>query len=120
MSYQDIIYDKSERVATLTFNRPERLNAITNVMRSEILEAMKDASEDDDIRVVVIRGQVRVLCGADLAGGGKQSLVDASAPNSRLPETAFRRPLQESCGICQSLRSHRLTEQLQDWDSEWP
>ena len=44
MSYKEIIYEKSERIATLTFNRPQRLNAITNTMRSEILEAMKDAS----------------------------------------------------------------------------
>ena len=59
MSYQDIIYDKSERIATLTFNRPERLNAITNVMRSEILEAIKDASVDDDIRLELdFRGEI--------------------------------------------------------------
>ena len=91
MSYEDIIYEKSERVATLTFNRPERLNAITNVMRSEILEAMKDASEDDDIRVVVIKGAGKGFCaGADLAGGGKQSQTDAPAPNSRLPRDSFQ------------------------------
>ena len=91
MSYQDIIYDKSERVATLTFNRPERLNAITNVMRSEILEAMKDASEDDDVRVVVIKGAGKGFCaGADLAGSGKQSQVDAPAANSRLPRDSFQ------------------------------
>ena len=91
MSYQDIIYDKSERVATLTFNRPERLNAITNVMRSEILEAMKDASEDDDIRVVVIKGAGKGFCaGADLAGGGNQSQADAPTPNSRLPRDSFQ------------------------------
>ena len=91
MSYQDIIYDKSERVATLTFNRPERLNAITNVMRSEILEAIKDASEDDDIRVVVIKGAGQGFCaGADLAGGGKHSQVDEPAPNSRLPRDSFQ------------------------------
>ena len=46
MSYQDILYEKNDRIATLTFNRPDRLNAITNVMRSEILEAMRDASSD--------------------------------------------------------------------------
>ena len=94
MSYQDIVYDKSERIATLTFNRPERLNAITNVMRSEILEAIKDASVDDDIRVVVIKGAGKGFCaGADLAGGGKQSQVDAAAgpaPNSRLPRDSFQ------------------------------
>ena len=91
MSYQDIVYDKSERIATLTFNRPERLNAITNVMRSEILEAIKDASVDDDIRVVVIKGAGKGFCaGADLAGGGKQSQADAPAPNSRLPRDSFQ------------------------------
>ena len=91
MSYQDIIYDKSERVATLTFNRPERLNAITNVMRSEILEAIKDASEDDDIRVVVIKGAGKGFCaGADLAGSGTQSQVNAPTPNSRLPRDSFQ------------------------------
>ena len=91
MSYQDIVYDKSERIATITFNRPERLNAITNVMRSEILEAIKDASVDDDIRVVVIKGAGKGFCaGADLAGGGKQSQTDAPAPNSRLPRDSFQ------------------------------
>ena len=77
MSYEDIIYDKSERIATLTFNRPDRLNAITNLMRSEILEAMKDASADDDVRVVVIKGAGKGFCaGADLGGGAKQSQID--------------------------------------------
>ena len=91
MSYQDIIYDKSERIATLTFNRPDRLNAITNIMRSEILEAIKDASEDDNIRVVVVKGAGKGFCaGADLAGGGKQSQAHEPAPNSRLPRDSFQ------------------------------
>ena len=91
MSYEDIIYDKSERIATLTFNRPDRLNAITNVMRSEILEAMKDASADDDVRVVVIKGAGKGFCaGADLGGGAKQSQIDEPVPNSRLPRDSFQ------------------------------
>ena len=67
MSYQDILYEKNDRIATLTFNRPDRLNAITNVMRSEILEAVRDASSDDDMRVVVLKGAGKGFCaGADL------------------------------------------------------
>ena len=121
MSYQDIIYDKSERVATLTFNRPERLNAITNVMRSEILEAMKDASEDDDIRVVVIKGAGKGFCaGADLAGSGKQSQVDAPAPNSRLPRDSFQEAFARVMWDMPKPAIASIKEQLQDWDSEWP
>ena len=91
MSYQDILYEKTDRIATLTFNRPDRLNAITNVMRSEILEAMKDASADDDMRVVVLKGAGKGFCaGADLGGGPKTSKQQTPAPNSRLPRDSFQ------------------------------
>jgi len=91
MSYQDILYEKTDRIATLTFNRPDRLNAITNVMRSEILEAMKDASADDDMRVVVLKGAGKGFCaGADLGGGTKTTKQQAPAPNSRLPRDSFQ------------------------------
>ena len=91
MSYQDILYEKTDRIATLTFNRPDRLNAITNVMRSEILEAMKDASADDDMRVVVLKGAGKGFCaGADLGGGPKTTKQQAPAPNSRLPRDSFQ------------------------------
>ena len=91
MSYEDIIYVKSKRIATLTFNRPKRLNAITNVMRSEILDAVKDASADDEIRVFVIKGAGKGFCaGADLGGGERQQQPVEPAPNSRLPRDSFQ------------------------------
>ncbi len=91
MSYQDILYEKTDRIATLTFNRPDRLNAITNVMRSEILEAIKDASADDDMRVVVLKGAGKGFCaGADLGSGPKTTKQQAPAPNSRLPRDSFQ------------------------------
>ncbi len=67
MDYQEIIYDKNNKVATITFNRPERLNALTDSMRVEILDAVKDASADDDMRVLIFKGAGRGFCaGADL------------------------------------------------------
>ena len=91
MSYKEIIYEKSERIATLTFNRPQRLNAITNTMRSEILEVIKDASADDDIRVVVIKGAGKGFCaGADLGGGERRPQSAEPAANSRLPRDSFQ------------------------------
>ena len=91
MDYQDILYDKTDRIATLTFNRPDRLNAITNVMRSEILDAMRDASADDDIRVVVLKGAGKGFCaGADLGGDRKPANDQRPEPNSRLPRDSFQ------------------------------
>jgi 2-(1,2-epoxy-1,2-dihydrophenyl)acetyl-CoA isomerase len=91
MDYQDILYDKTDRIATLTFNRPDRLNAITNVMRSEILDAMRDASADDDIRVVVLKGAGKGFCaGADLGGDRKPVNDQKPEPNSRLPRDSFQ------------------------------
>ena len=45
MDYQEIVYAKQDLVATITFNRPERLNALTQLMRAEILHATRDARE---------------------------------------------------------------------------
>lgn len=90
MSYEEIIYDKADQIATITFNRPDQLNALTQNMRGEILEATQDASVDDDIRVLVLQGAGRGFCaGADLAAGGR-SKVDTEAANSRLPRDGFQ------------------------------
>ena len=91
MSYQEIIYEKDANIATITFNRPDNLNALTQSMRGEILEATKDASADDDVRVVVFKGAGRGFCaGADLAQGGRGAASDEPAPNSGLPRDKFQ------------------------------
>jgi enoyl-CoA hydratase/carnithine racemase len=66
-TYETILYEKNEGVATVTLNRPEVLNAINMQMHREITEAFADAEEDRDIRVVILTGQGRAFCaGADL------------------------------------------------------
>jgi enoyl-CoA hydratase/carnithine racemase len=66
-SYQQILYDTSGPVATITFNRPEKLNAWTPVMEAEVAQAIQAAEADADIRVVVLTGAGRGFCsGADL------------------------------------------------------
>jgi 2-(1,2-epoxy-1,2-dihydrophenyl)acetyl-CoA isomerase len=90
MDYGEIIYRKSDGVATITFNRPERLNALTARMRAEILDATRDASADDDVRVLVFEGAGRGFCaGADL-GQGRAPLAAEPAPNSQLPRDGFQ------------------------------
>ncbi|KAF0810811.1 enoyl-CoA hydratase [Alcanivorax sp. S71-1-4] len=62
MDYQDIRYEVSDRILTLTLNRPDRLNAWTLRMRDEMLHALARANEDDDIGVIVVTGAGRVFC----------------------------------------------------------
>ena len=67
MELQDLIYTKEEHIATVTLNRPDRLNAISGAMTGGLTRAIQDANQDDDIRVIVITGAGRGFCsGLDL------------------------------------------------------
>lgn len=68
MESQDLIYKKEGPVATLTLNRPDKLNAFTGSMVFGLVGAIEDTREDNDIRVIVITGAGRGFCsGLDLA-----------------------------------------------------
>ena len=56
MSYRDILYRKEGRVATITLNRPESHNALTQVMLEEIEHAVDTIARDDEVIAVVITG----------------------------------------------------------------
>ncbi len=56
MAYEHIIYEKEDGIATLTFNRPEVLNAQNGKMYLELRDAMSDYSADDALRVLIITG----------------------------------------------------------------
>ena len=71
MEYREIAYDVDGRVATITLDRPEALNAFTNVMLGELLDAFDRIDEDDTVRAVIVTGRGRGFCaGADLSAGG--------------------------------------------------
>lgn len=68
MEFTQIIYEKKGHVATLTLNRPEKLNAYSEVMVHEALAALTDARDDDGIRSVIITGAGRGFCsGGDIS-----------------------------------------------------
>lgn len=68
--YTEILYEKADHIATITLNRPERMNAFTDVMIREWAAALDDARRDRDVRVVVVTGAGRGFCaGADLRSG---------------------------------------------------
>ncbi|HJM74867.1 MAG TPA: enoyl-CoA hydratase/isomerase family protein [Dehalococcoidia bacterium] len=69
-----VMLDVEDRIATITMNRPEKLNAINNEMIQDLFEAFWTVNEDPDIWVAVLRGEGRAFCtGHDLvmAGGDK-------------------------------------------------
>ncbi len=67
MDYQSIRYAVADRIATITLNRPERLNAIDERMPGEIRAAVESADRDPDVHVVILTGAGRAFCaGYDL------------------------------------------------------
>lgn len=71
MDLTQINYDVSDKVALVTFNRPEQMNSFTHQMCLEMIHAIEQADQDDGVRVVVVTGAGRAFCaGADLSGGG--------------------------------------------------
>ena len=74
-------YDVADHVATITLHRPDRMNAFTEQMRTELLQAFDRTDADDDVRAVVVTEAGRAFCaGADLAEGAKT--FDAEALGS--------------------------------------
>src|ERR1700742_4448264 len=71
MEFEQIRLDLDDHVLTITLNRPERLNAWTTTMASELLAAFDRVDADDDVRAVIVPGAGRGFCaGADLASAG--------------------------------------------------
>jgi len=67
MAYSEILYDVTDKIATITLNRPEKLNAWTGVMEREVRVALIDASEDNNVGAIILTGAGRGFCsGADM------------------------------------------------------
>ncbi|MFZ5720923.1 MAG: enoyl-CoA hydratase [Pseudomonadota bacterium] len=102
MAYSQILYEAAEGIATITLNRPDRLNAWTGVMASDLRAALKAAEADKDVRVIILTGAGRGFCaGADMedlkdisaAGGMEQRRPEPYDPAARAdyrhPQTYF-------------------------------
>ena len=78
MGYETIRWEVSEGVATLTLNRPEVLNAITERILAELADAMKQAERETAVRAIVLTGAGRGFC----AGQDLQAIKDAYRSSS--------------------------------------
>jgi len=71
-TFENILYEKTPPIATITLNRPEKVNALSADLQLEVRSALEDAGfEDDSIRVIVLKAAGRAFsAGFDLSGGG--------------------------------------------------
>jgi enoyl-CoA hydratase/carnithine racemase len=84
---EHIATELSERILTITLNRPERLNAWTPTMARELIEAFDRADADDEVGAIIITGAGRGFCaGADLEAGGDTFNARARGVTDALPE----------------------------------
>ena len=84
MSYEEILYDVSDSIATLTFNLPERSNPMSAVLMDETIAALDEANSSKDVRVVVITG-----AGRNFSAGGDLRRLGGTRDDA--PPTSFDR-----------------------------
>ncbi|HVV41234.1 MAG TPA: enoyl-CoA hydratase [Nitrobacter sp.] len=92
MTYQHILYDVSDKIATITLNRPDRMNAWTPTMERDVRAAMEAAARDDGVRVIVLTGAGRGFCaGADMEALKELDPNDIGRVNAMPPFDMNRR-----------------------------
>ena len=70
MAYENIIYEKKGRIARITLNRPEKLNALSNALMQDYADALTEAEEDEEVRVIIVKGAGRAFsAGYDIEPG---------------------------------------------------
>jgi enoyl-CoA hydratase len=94
MTYSNILYETDGRLAFVTLNRPEKLNALSNELRGEVFHAMKEAEADRDVGVIVLRSAGRAFsAGYDLSPS-REAAADSPYvhPRSKLPDVGTTHP----------------------------
>ena len=105
-SFSEIIVETAEAVTTITLNKPETLNALGRVNCSELLQALRTADDDDDVRCVVLTGRGRGFCvGADLKEmmAGRHERQDPAA-RPQIPRALAMSPLGDWNRILKVIR----------------
>jgi enoyl-CoA hydratase/carnithine racemase len=86
MPNQETLYNVADRIATITLNRPDKLNAWTAVLEQEVRSAIEEAERDENVRVIILTGAGRGFCaGADMS---LLSSVVASGVDERVRKQA--------------------------------
>jgi enoyl-CoA hydratase/carnithine racemase len=89
MTYEAVVFENKERIATIRFNRPERMNAANTHLTAELLDALLLADRDDEVRAVIITGSGNAFCaGIDIVeaiGRIEEMRPILSSPEAMVP-----------------------------------
>jgi 2-(1,2-epoxy-1,2-dihydrophenyl)acetyl-CoA isomerase len=91
MSYKCLLYDVQNRIATLTLNRPERLNALGDTLRYDLYDAVTKAAADPSVGVLVITGAGRGFC----SGGDVKAMSERGKPGAETPPEERLSPIRD-------------------------
>ncbi|TET12869.1 MAG: enoyl-CoA hydratase [Dehalococcoidia bacterium] len=94
MSYETIILDKEEGIATMTLNRPAKLNAVSPAMWWELSRAIEEVRTDSEIRVLILTGTDPGFC----AGADIEETLMLAVPGAEVPPRT-REQMKEPVGI---------------------
>jgi len=92
MQYQEILVDIQNHVATVTLNRPQKLNAYTNLMGDELTHAYTTLGKDDNVRVIIMTGSGRGFCsGADVSAVFQKQINEKESSAAKAPQVVHPR-----------------------------
>jgi enoyl-CoA hydratase/carnithine racemase len=110
MDYEHIAYDVDGRVATITLDRPDKLNAFTGRMMHEMLHALDVADADDAVRALIVTGRGRAFCaGADLSAGASTFDANAQGADVGVEKTGEHKVPRDGGGLV-TLRIYEMTK----------
>ena len=109
MAYQQILTETRGRVGVIRLNRPEKLNAWTDVMASEMTEQIQAWNEDDGIGAILIAGEGRAFCaGADLQGFNQRLADDPEARASGGRAVSWTNLIRESKPVIAAIQGYAV------------
>ena len=95
MTYECLLYDVKDGIATLTLNRPDRLNALGDTLREDLYDAVTRAAADPEVRVMVVTGAGKGFC----SGGDVKAMNEREGRAARAAARS-RRSLRAGTGRC--------------------
>jgi enoyl-CoA hydratase/carnithine racemase len=97
MSYDSLAFDRADGIATIRFNNPEKLNALTFQTYADLEKIMEDLAQDDAVNVVIITGTGKGFC----SGG---SVDDIIGPLLKLPADELYKFTRMTCNVVRNMR----------------
>lgn len=91
MAYKCLLYDVKDQIATLTLNRPERLNALGDTLREDLYNAVLKSAAEENVRVLVITGAGRGFC----SGGDVKSMSEREQSGEKPPVVERWTPIRD-------------------------